>query len=162
VPVASILRASQPAQCSIRPKPEEGIAMPHRIRRLAVDLAAVLAIAGLGSVAAASAGTVSPGTGASRSATLINVPAARICHYHRFKVGVWAQPGTSRANRRYVVNVYNPSWVRVLHRFGHAPTSYWLFWHPRVGKLGRYHTIYKTWNNGVLYRNKYVTKSVRC
>jgi hypothetical protein len=51
---------------------------------------------------------------------------------------------------------------RVLHKHGHAPTSHWLFWHPKAWKLGRYNTIYKTCNNGVPYRNKYVTKSVRC
>ena len=75
---------------------------------------------------------------------------------------MWAQPGTSWANRRYVVNVYNPSWVQVLHKSGHAPTSQWLFWHPKAWKLGKYHTIYKSWKNGVLYSSKYVTKSVRC
>lgn len=136
--------------------------MPHHIRRLAALVAAAFAFAGLGPVAAASTGTASPGSSASPSATLISEPATHVCHYHRFRVGVWAQPGTSRANRRYVVNVYNPDSVRVMHKFGHAPTSSWLFWHPRAWKLGKYHTIYKTWYNGVLYRSRYVTKSVRC
>jgi hypothetical protein len=136
--------------------------MPHHIKRLAAVLAAAFAFAGLGCGAAASADTASPGTSASASATLINVPTTRVCHYHRFTVGVWAQPGTSWANRRYVVNVYNANWVRVLHKSGHAPTSYWLFWHPTAWKLGKYHTIYKTWHNGVLYRSKYITTSVRC
>jgi hypothetical protein len=137
--------------------------MAHHVKRLAAVLAAVFAVAGLGSVAAASAGTASPGTSAIvPSDTLINVPAAQVCHYHRFRVGVWAQPGTSWANRRYVVNVYSPSWARVLHKSGHAPTSHWLFWHPKAWRLGKYHTIYKNWHNGVLYRSKYVTKSVRC
>lgn len=136
--------------------------MAHHIKRLAAVLAAVFAVAGLGPVAAASAGTASPGTRAVPYDTLINVPAARVCHYHRFTVGVWAQPGTSWANRRYVVNVYSPSWVQVLHKSGHAPTSHWLFWHPKVSRLGKYHTIYKNWQNGVLYRSRYATKSVRC
>ena len=60
------------------------------------------------------------------------------------------------------MDVYNPNWVRVLHKYGHAPSSYWLFWHPKAWRLGKYHTIYKTWHNGVLYRNRYDTKSVRC
>lgn len=137
--------------------------MPHRIKRIAAVLAAAFTIAGLGSVAAASAGTAAPATSASvPSSTLINFPATHVCRYHRFTVGVWAQPGTSWANRRYVVNVYNPDWVQVLHRSGHAPTSSWLFWHPKAWKLGKYHTIYQNWQNGVLYRTRYVTKSVRC
>jgi hypothetical protein len=136
--------------------------VPYRIKSLAAVLAATLAIAGLGSAAAASAGTGSPGTSASGYDTLITTPPARVCHYHRFTVGVWAQPGTSWANRRYVVNVYNPHWVRVLHQVGHAPTDHWLYWHPKAWQLGKYHTIYKTWHNGVLYRSKYVTRSHRC
>jgi hypothetical protein len=136
--------------------------MAHHIKRLAAVLAAVFAVAGLGPVAAASAGTASLGTSALPYDTLINVPATRVCHYHRFTVGVWAQPGTSWANRLYVVNVYNPNWVRVLRKSGHAPTSHWLFWHPKAWRLGKYHTIYKNWHNGVLYRSSYVTKSVRC
>jgi hypothetical protein len=79
--------------------------MAHHIKRLAAVLAAVFAVAGLGPVVAASAGTASPGTRVVPYDTLINVPATRVCHYHRFTVGVWAQPGTSWANRRYVVNV---------------------------------------------------------
>lgn len=136
--------------------------MAHHIKRLAAVLAVVVAVAGLGSVAAASAATASPGTSALVSATLINVPATQVCHYHRLTVGVWAQPGTSWANWCYVVNVYNPKWVRVLHKYGHAPTSYWLFWRPKAWRLGKYHTIYKTWYNGVPYRSRYDTKSVRC
>ena len=136
--------------------------MPHQVKRLAAVLAAAFAFAGLGSGAAASADTASPAISASVSATLINVPTTRVCHYRRFTVGVWAQPGNSWANRHYVVNVYNANWVQVLHKSGHAPTLYWLFWHPKAWKLGKYHTIYKTWQNGVLYRSKYITTSVRC
>jgi hypothetical protein len=136
--------------------------MAHHIKRLAAVLAAVFAVAGLGSVAAASAGTVSPGTSALISATLINVPATQVCQDQRFTVGVWAQSGTSWADRRYVVNVYDPNWVRVLNKSGHAPTSNWQYWHPKASRLGKYHTIYLTWNNGVRYRNRYDTNSVRC
>ena len=94
--------------------------------------------------------------------TLINQPPARVCHHHTFTVGVWAQPGTPWANRRYVVNVYNPSRVRVQHHAGHAPTSAWRYWHPKAWKLGYYHTIYTTWKNGVRYRTRLATHSVRC
>jgi len=119
-------------------------------------LAAVLVAAAVLGPAAPALAVITPAD------TLISQPVPRVCHYHRFKVGVFAQPGTSRANRRYVVNVYNPKRVRVLHKYGRALTSHWLFWHPKALKLGRYHTIYKTWHNGMLYRSKYVTKSVRC
>lgn len=125
--------------------------MMNKIRRLAAVV-----------VAAAALGSAAPALAVTPSATLINQPAARVCHYHRFKVGVFAQPGTSWANRRYVVNVYRPDWVRVLHKSGHAPTSHWLFWHPKAWKLGRYHTTYKTWSNGTRYVSRYVTRSHRC
>jgi hypothetical protein len=127
--------------------------MMNKIKRLA---AVLVAAAALGPAAPVLADPMTP------SATLINQPVPRVCHYHRFKVGVMAQPGTSWANRRYVVNVYNPHWVRVLHKSGHAPTTHWLFWHVKAWKLGRYHTTYKTWNNGTLYKNKYITRSHRC
>lgn len=119
-------------------------------------LAAVLVAAAVLGPAAPALAVITPAD------TLISQPVPRVCHYHRFKVGVFAQPGTSRANRRYVVNVYNPHWVRFLHKSGHAPTSHWLFWHVKAWKLGRYHTTYKTWHNGTLYKNKYVTRSHRC
>ncbi|MBO0816606.1 MAG: hypothetical protein J2P30_15875, partial [Actinobacteria bacterium] len=106
--------------------------------------------------------TASRGTGAPAAGTLINSPAARVCHGQRFTVGVWAQPGTSRANRPYVVNVYNPDWVQVRHESGHAPTSSWQFWHLRASHLGRYHISYQTWHDGVRYRSRFVTSSVRC
>jgi hypothetical protein len=151
--------------------------MPHRFPRLAAVLTAAFAIAGLGTVAAAAAGTASPrtashrpashlaasaGTSAPAAGTLINRPAAQVCHGQRFTVGAWAQPGTSWANRPYAVNVYNPDWVQVLHKSGHAPTSSWLFWHPTASNLGKYHISYRTWHNGVLYRSTFVTRSVGC
>ena len=136
--------------------------MLQHIKRVAAALAAAFIVAAPGTAPVASASNASPGGSASGSATLIAAPPARVCHYHRFEVGVWAQPGTSWANRRYVVNVYNPHWIRVLHKHGRAPSSHWLFWHPKAGKLGKYHTIYKTWHNGVLYRSKYATSSHRC
>jgi hypothetical protein len=123
------------------------------VKRLAVILAAIFVTAGLVMATAPSA----------LADTLINTPVARVCHYHRFTVGVWAQPGTSWANRRYVVKVYNPNHVRVLYKRGHAPTSHWLFWHPKAWLLGKYRTYYKTWHNGtVIHSGPYVTRSVRC
>jgi hypothetical protein len=114
-------------------------------------------------LALASAGTAGLLTAAPALAdTLIQAPPPRVCHYHKFAVGVWAQPGTSWANRRYVVNAYNPHGVRVLHKAGHAPSSHWLIWHVKAWKLGRYHTIFKTWKNGTPYKSKYVTRSHRC
>ena len=40
--------------------------------------------------------------------------------------------------------------------------SFWLFWRLEAWRLGKCHTIYNTWYNGVLYRSRYDTKSVRC
>ncbi|MDR0342363.1 MAG: hypothetical protein LBI49_04475 [Nocardiopsaceae bacterium] len=146
--------------------------MPHRIARLAAVLTAAFTIAGLTSAAAASAGTASPRTDSPRTAsrgtraptagTLINRPAAQVCHGQRFTVGAWAQPGASWANRPYVVNVYNQDWVQVLHKSGHAPTSSWLYLRPTASNLGKYHVSYQIWHNGVRYRSKFVTRSVRC
>lgn len=151
--------------------------MPHRIARLAAVLTAAFTIAGLSSAAAAAAGTASPRTVPPRTAshraashgasgptagTLINRPTAQVCHGQRFTVGAWAQPGTSWANRPYVVNVYNPDWGQVLHKSGHAPTSSWLYRRPTAANLGTYHVSYQVWHNGVRYRSKFVTRSVRC
>ena len=124
--------------------------MLHHIWKVTAVLAAAFGVAVLSSAAPASADT------------LINQPPARVCHHHTFTVGVWAQPGTPWANRRYVVNVYNPSRVRVQHHAGHAPTSAWRYWHPEAWKLGYYHTIYTTWKNGVRYRTRLATHTVRC
>ena len=99
--------------------------MLHHIWKVTAVLAAAFGVAVLSSAAPASADT------------LINQPPARVCHHHTFTVGVWAQPGTPWANRRYVVNVYNPSRVRVQHHAGHAPTSAWRYWHPKAWKLDK-------------------------
>jgi hypothetical protein len=66
------------------------------------------------------AASASASTGGS---TLVNVPASTVCQFHTFKVGVWAQGGTSLPNRRYIVNVWSPLGVRVLHKEGYAPEA---------------------------------------
>lgn len=136
--------------------------MPLHVKRVAAVLAAAVAIAMLGSVAVTTAGAAPPSATALRRATLVNYPGARVCQYHRFTVGVWAQPGTSWADRRFVINVYNPNSVRVLHKSGHAPTDRWRKWHPKASQLGKYHTVYKVWNNGTVNRSSYFTRSHRC
>ncbi len=67
--------------------------MPNHIKTLAAIIAAAFAVAGLGNVTTASAGTASPGTSASDSSTLISVPVAQVCHYRRFTIGVGSARG---------------------------------------------------------------------
>jgi hypothetical protein len=118
------------------------------IKRLLVVVTVAVAVTSLSSAA--------------RADTLANVPPSAVCHDHRFAVGVWAQPGTSWANRRYVVNVYAPSGARVLHKAGHAPTSQWVYWHPKAWHLGKYRTVYKVWSNGVVHYGRYGTRANSC
>src|SRR5689334_21544179 len=108
--------------------------MLHHLSRLAALFAAFSFTTVVGTLTAAS-GSAPPRSASVRVAhasasasgyTLVNYPGTRVCHYHRLNIGVWAQSGTSWANRRYVANVYNPNGVRVLHKYGHAPTSHWV------------------------------------
>jgi hypothetical protein len=138
--------------------------MRNLFKRTAIVLGALSAL-GLATPAlatAASASSALPGTRSVARDLLVNAPPASVCRYHKFKVGVWAQPGTPRDQRRYVVNVYNPNWRRVLHKTGYAPTSHWRFWHVGAWEQGNYHTYYRNWVNGHRYTTKFVTKSSRC
>jgi hypothetical protein len=96
--------------------------------------------------------------------TLENVPARTVCQFNKFTVGVWAQAGTSLANRRYIVNVWSPRDIRVLHKEGHAPESPagWALWHVIAGRTGTYYTYYHIWYNGVEHTNRWPTTSSHC
>lgn len=94
---------------------------------------------------------------ASTGSTLINVPASRVCHDSEIKVGVWAQSGTSWADRQYSVDVWSPHGDHAFHSAGHAPESPkgWWFWYVKAWQYGTYHTVYHTWHSGHMYANTF-------
>jgi hypothetical protein len=94
------------------------------------------------------------------ASVLFNVPAARVCVGHTFKVGVWYQQ--SGGSRKYRVTVRNPHGTVVLYKHGEAPTLRWRYWHVRARDAGRYHTVYRTIVSGKWKPYRAVTKAHRC
>jgi len=79
-----------------------------------------------------------PALASSGGYTLVSGPASSVCRHSTIKVGVWAQAGTSRADRRYFVDVWGPTGDHSFHSQGYAPESpqSWRIWYVK-GLEGR-------------------------
>lgn len=133
------------------------------IKQIWVPLIAVAMGLGL-VVAAALPASATSRYSASTGYTLVNVPASSICHGHTFRVGVWAQSGTSLKDRWYNADVQNPNGTSDFFSKGYAPESPspWRYWNIRAGVTGWYHTTYVTWHGGHKSTGKYATLSHSC
>lgn len=105
-----------------------------------------------------------PALASSGGYTLVNAPASSVCQHHYINVGVWAQGGTSRADRRYFVDVWGPTGDHSFHSQGYAPESPqgWRIWSVKAWKTGVYRTVYGTWHNGTEYKTRFYTTSRTC
>ena len=135
-------------------------------------LLAIAAVAALSLVQGAAAAAVgAPGTSAralehgallAPNVVLINQPARWVCDGNRFRVGVWYQQ-FSGGSRAYRVLVYNPNWKLIFYRSGLASSTAWTIWRIRAGRIGDYHTTYKTRDSsGQWLKYRAVTTSHRC